>query len=164
MSWIVVQIKPNSELKAKVNLVSQGFNVFFPKILRTVSQFNKIKPKIKPLFPGYLFVKLDYNKKYWKINYTVGVLRIVRFNSESLPFLPLTYFEEIKKRCDKDDLFSFEDELIKGNSVYYKVNESFFLKAIFEENIDSKRSYILLDFLNNKLKTKVLNKKIIPNF
>ena len=103
MSWIVVQIKPNSELKAKVNLVSQGFNVFFPKILRTVSQFNKIKPKIKPLFPGYLFVKLDYNKKYWKINYTVGVLRIVRFNSESLPFLPLTYFEEIKKRCDKDD-------------------------------------------------------------
>ena len=164
MSWIVVQTKPNCELKAKVNLVRQGFDVFFPKFLKPVCQFNKIKTKIKPLFPSYLFVKLDYNQDYWKINYTVGVSRIVRFNKESLTFLPHNYFEEIKKRCNKDDLFSFEDKLIKGNSIYYKVNEKIFLKAIFEENIDSKRSYILLGFLNNKIKTKVWNKKIIPNF
>ena len=56
MSWIVVQTKPNCELKAKVNLVRQGFDVFFPKFLKPVCQFNKIKKKIMPLFPSNLFV------------------------------------------------------------------------------------------------------------
>ena len=36
MSWIVVQTKSNCEIKATVNLVRQGYEVFFPKIKKTI--------------------------------------------------------------------------------------------------------------------------------
>ena len=62
MKWMVVQTKSNCENKASKNLMRQGFSVFFPKIKKNVSRFNKFYSTIKPLFPGYIFVSIIKNK------------------------------------------------------------------------------------------------------
>ncbi len=43
-------------------------------------------------------------------------------------------------------------------------NNNFLFKVIFNEYIDANRSYVLLDFLKNKIKTQVKNKFLEPVF
>ena len=50
MNWIIVNTKPCCEEKANTNLKRQGYRVFAPKILKTVSKFNKLKQILNPLF------------------------------------------------------------------------------------------------------------------
>ena len=58
MTWIIVQTKSNNETKASVNLKRQGYEVFFPRIIKPFFSFNKLTNRIKPLFPGYIFVNV----------------------------------------------------------------------------------------------------------
>ena len=73
--WLVVKIKNNSENKAYLNLKNQGFEVFYPRIYKNKVLQNSIKKFLKPLFPGYMFVKLSEN--FSKINYTFGVSKLL---------------------------------------------------------------------------------------
>ena len=53
MSWIVVQTKSNKENKARINLIRQGYEVFYPKIKKSKYTFNEVK-EYKAAFPGYI--------------------------------------------------------------------------------------------------------------
>lgn len=157
MNWIVVQTKCNCENKANVNLVRQGFECFLPKILKVVRKSGGFKRIKKPLFPGYIFVNLRKKQNWLKINYTFGVNKILKFN-ENLCFLPNKLLLEIKKKCD---LSYYSDSLIRGDEIKIVKSDSFILNAIFDEYIDSKRSYVLIDFLKRKMKTRVNNNHLI---
>tara|TARA_E500000178_G_C17037537_1_gene764315 strand:- start:7726 stop:7914 length:189 start_codon:yes stop_codon:yes gene_type:complete len=54
------------------------------------------------------------------------------------------------------------NNLKKNQVVFYIFKNNKYLKAIFEEQIDSKRSYIFLNFLKNNIKTKVETKYLVP--
>ena len=163
MDWIVVNTKPCCEEKAYSNLIRQGYNVFAPKILKTVSRFNKLKQILTPLFPGYIFVGLLPSQNWTKINNTYGVKKILKFN-EKLCFLPTSLLLELRKKCDQKGIFLLRNSFKKGQIVSYVKNNNFLFKVSFSEYIDAKRSYVLLDFLKNKIKTQVDNKFLEPVF
>ena len=50
-------------MKAMINLRQQGFEVFFPRFYKPIIKIKKISSKIRPLFPGYLFVNINKNQK-----------------------------------------------------------------------------------------------------
>ncbi len=156
MNWIVVNTKSNCENKATINLKKQGFSVFFPKIKKKNFMYNKFQNLIKPLFPGYIFVDIKKNKDWLKINYTYGVLKILQFNERPY-FLPLEILDKIKKKCDQDHFFS-NKYFKKGEKVLVDRNKNAGIDAVFEEYIDAKRSYVFLEFLKQRIKTKVENK------
>ena len=71
-NWYLIKTKPQQEVIATQNLTNQNFNVFFPKAV--------IKNKTTPLFPSYLFIKLDDKTQKWTpIRSTKGVSNFVRF-------------------------------------------------------------------------------------
>ena len=71
-NWYLIKTKPQQEAIATQNLTNQNFNVFFPKAV--------IKNKTTPLFPSYLFIKLDDKTQNWTpIRSTKGVSNFVRF-------------------------------------------------------------------------------------
>ena len=161
MDWIVVNTKPCCEEKAYINLIRQGYRVFAPKILKTVFKFNKFKKILNPLFPGYIFVGLLPNQSWTKINYTYGVKKILKFN-EKLCFLPTSFLEDLKKKCDNKGVFFLKNSFKKGQVVAYIKDNNFLFKVIFNEYIDAKRSYVLMNFLKNQIKTQVKNKFLEP--
>ena len=156
MNWIVVNTKSNCESKATINIKKQGFSVFFPKIKKKKIVYNRFQNLTKPLFPGYIFVDIKKNEDWLKINYTYGVLKILQFNEKPY-FIPLEILDNIKKKCDNNQLFS-DHYFKRGEKVLIDKYKNIVLDAIFEEHIDTKRSYVFLEFLKQKIKTKVDNK------
>ena len=159
MSWIVVQTKSNCEIKATVNLVRQGYEVFFPKIKKTIRRFNKLNMTFKPLFPGYIFVSMKKNQSWTKINYTYGVFKILKFG-QYLNILPIVILNNIKQRCDKNGYYKNCKNFIKGEEVKFYSDGNIKFDAIFDEHIDQKRSYVLIEFLKQKVRSRVLTEKL----
>lgn len=154
MNWIVVNTKSNCEMKACVNLMRQGFKVFFPKIEKTFIKFKRICKTLKPLFPGYIFVHVEDNKNWTKINYTYGVFKILSY-SEKIYYLPSEVMGNIKKNCDENGIFKKRRNMKKGEKITFIKNSFFTLDAVFDEYIDKKRAFIFLEFLKQKIKANV---------
>ena len=109
--WLVVATKANNENKAFENLKRQKFNVFFPRIKKESYKKDIRNEKIKPLFPGYIFVELQNFSGWSKINNTYGVLKIVKFG-DSPALLTENIYKNIKNKCDEHDIF-FKNLLFK---------------------------------------------------
>src|SRR5258708_16747291 len=82
--WYLVHTRPNSERKAELNLEAQGFKTFLPQIERTARHARRLTTVRRPLFPRYLFVRLDVGRDRWlSVNSTFGVSRL--FTQEGRP-------------------------------------------------------------------------------
>tara|TARA_B100000989_G_C19447128_1_gene430038 strand:+ start:162 stop:650 length:489 start_codon:yes stop_codon:yes gene_type:complete len=158
MIWIVVQTKSSNEYKAKVNLIRQGYEVFYPKINKSVHSFNRVKTMIKPLFPGYIFVNLKKNQNWVRINSTFGVKTILKIG-EKIYELPIEIINSIKLKCNNEEICNVLP-INTGDKVKILSKKFPGLNAIFSEYIDEKRSFVLIDLLMRKIKTKVLNNDI----
>jgi transcription antitermination factor NusG len=55
--WYVLRAKPNKELSLWRELTARGFEAFYPQL--RVQPVNPRSRKIRPYFPGYLFLHVD---------------------------------------------------------------------------------------------------------
>ena len=86
MNWYVVSTKPNCEIKATLNLERQHFDTYMPRIVARRSHARRIEMVPRPLFFGYVFVRLDPDVARWRsINGTVGVRHILSANGRPQP-------------------------------------------------------------------------------
>jgi len=99
-SWFVAQTKPNCHQIAVRNLARQGFQSFLPLEEQTVRTSAKFVTKMRPLFPGYVFVALDPSAGGWRtINSTYGIIRLVCVDN-SPRAVPSELVTGLMKRCD----------------------------------------------------------------
>jgi len=78
--WFVVQSKPRREAVAEVNLERQGFETYWPRIVQSRRSRGKWRKVIEPLFPRYLFVRLEQGRDdFAPIRSTTGVKELVCF-------------------------------------------------------------------------------------
>lgn len=114
--WYAVQAQAGREHIALQQLALQSFNVLCPmrsKLLRVGKR--RIEREV-PLFPGYLFTKLDLQREQWRsINGTRGVIRIVSFGVRPAP-VPFEFIEKLKA-IDGPLAHAPPDELQSGASV-----------------------------------------------
>src|SRR3954466_10002823 len=76
--WYAVYCQPHRERSAAQNLLKQGFDTFLPLRRKIHRHAGKIEAVSAPLFPGYLFVRLDIALHRWRcVNGTYGVIRLV---------------------------------------------------------------------------------------
>ena len=81
MNWYVVATKPNCENKVLTNLLRQEFEPYLPCILVRRSHARRVHMVRRPLFSGYMFVRLDPEVPRWRsINATMGVTHILTNN------------------------------------------------------------------------------------
>ncbi len=76
--WYVVNTNPRCEELVATLLKKEGLEAFLPKI-------KNHRQKMEPLFPGYLFIKLDFNHTNWsKINFLQGVRKLISFGGRPI--------------------------------------------------------------------------------
>lgn len=79
-SWYVIHSKPRQEFRAYEQLLNQGYEVFLPRIDAQHHKLGQILHRTEPLFPRYLFIRLNQVDHDWgPIRSTKGVSQLVRF-------------------------------------------------------------------------------------
>ena len=103
-AWYVVYTQPGAEMLARGQLENQGFEVYYPRYSRNVRHARSVKRAILPLFPRYLFVRIDLASQRWRsINGTLGVSYIITMNERPCA-VPDGIVEEIRQRENPEQL------------------------------------------------------------
>ena len=145
--WYVIHTKPGDEDRVRINLDNQEIETFSP-LLETYQYCNgRMIPKIKPLFPNYLFARLDLEHHYYKVKWTRGVNRILGSGYEPIP-ISEKVIRTIKKRSGKGNLVKLEDELRDGDMVQINSGPLKSLRGVLQKMMSSKgRVRILLSLI-----------------
>ncbi len=102
MRWYAVRTQPHSEGRAVKNLENQGFEVFTPRVARSVRHARRREWRLSPLFPGYTFVRLDASHQRWRpVDSTYGVASIIKIGQTPAP-LPAGLIERFKALADEN--------------------------------------------------------------
>ena len=153
--WCLVQFKPNKHLLAERNLHRQGFETFLPMHQITSRKASRFVRDLKPLFPGYMFVSVNFNLAPWRtINSTIGVSKLVSSEGQPKP-LPLQLISGLMLRCNASSTILPHKNLKQGDSVEL-LNGPFASFIATIDTIDPKqRIWVLMDFMGQKTRIQV---------
>ena len=155
-NWYVAQLKPNGFERAISNLNRQNFDTFMPMRRKTVSHARQIKEVLRPVFPGYIFVRFGSQQSDWrKINSTFGVARLVSFRAQKPAAVPGGLMLALMERCDEKAVLRPLDDLKAGEAV--KVVTGSFAEFVgeIEAFVAADRLRILFDFMGQKTRLDV---------
>jgi len=80
--WFAVQVKPKHEKNVSKLLEYKGLESFLPLYRAHRRWSNRNRELHLPLFPGYVFCKLDSNRRTTPVLATPGVFSFVRFGRD----------------------------------------------------------------------------------
>ncbi len=147
-SWYVVYTKPRSEQKALLHLSEQGFLTYLPLFREKKRRKSRLLTDITPLFPNYLFIKLDDKHDNWTpIRSTPGVNKLVRFGDIPAK-VPETFIETLRANEDDDGVQHFDQpKFAPGDRIRISDGPMAGLEAIFKTDRGSDRALIMLDII-----------------
>jgi transcriptional antiterminator RfaH len=154
-NWYLVYSKPRQELCSLENLERQGFECFLPLIAVEKLRRKMIVVLQEPLFPRYLFIRLDASQegRSWNpIRSTTGVSRLVTFG-------------QIPAKIE-DQLVEAIRSSVSGEGVrqrhfepgeVVRINDGPFagLEAIYQMPDGEARVMVLIDILSKKVSLSV---------
>jgi transcriptional antiterminator RfaH len=154
--WYAVNTQPNQEARADENLRRQGFCSWLPRFRRLRRHARRTEFVLSPLFPGYLFVKLDPGTERWRsINGTFGVIRLL-CNGDTPLAMPEGLVEEIMQRRDGSGLVALPPRrLAVGNAVRIAAGPFANLEGLFQEMPGRDRVVLLFNLLGRKVRASV---------
>ena len=148
--WFILQFKPNAHHQANKNLNQQGFETFLPLVDKTSRKLSRFINISKPLFPGYMFIRFNKTESEWhKINNTLGVSRLITFNS-ILKSIPTSFIDSLMKRYDLSGKLLPIQKLKKGDEVTVLKGPFADFIATVETYETDQRIWILIDLLGRK--------------
>jgi len=148
--WYAVHCKPRQDERAAIELVNQGFEVFFPRVRVRRRVRQRYTTVIESLFPRYLFVKLDDSgEEDWSpIRSTRGVTGLVRMGGQT-PTVPDAVVEALLSRVDADNCVDLnpEDGFRPDDRVMITEGPLAGFEAIFKARNSQERVVVLLNLL-----------------
>ena len=159
--WFVVRTKTGQEDRAVWHLHNQGFEVYLPKYRKVVRHARRTKTVLRPLFPGYIFVKMDTKTQRWRsINGTVGVLELVQFGSYPHS-IDEALVNAIQSREDEDGVIVILTQgLEKGDVIRIGEGPLAEHTALIEEVCDERRVILLLDLMGREVRVHAPTEKL----
>jgi len=153
LSWYVLHCKPNKENLLYSQLLFRDFDVFYPRI--KVKPVNPRSRKNKPFFPGYVFVRTDFNiTPVTSLLYLPGINRIVSFDGEPA-VVPDSVIQIIKTNveCINENPNAFHSHLQHGDPVIIQGGPFDGFQAIFDARLEgSDRVRLLIKLLHGQQK------------
>ena len=145
--WYVVVTKPRQETRAYENLEHQGGEVFLPMLQTEVIKQGRRTLKSEPLFPNYLFLRLDKDSPLFaKIRSTFGVNKLLSFGGNPVT-IDSRLIEDLRLRTTVgDNLPQFQI----GQKVELKEGPFRHYQALFKEYKGEDRAIILLTLLGQQ--------------
>lgn len=149
--WLVVRTQALAEERAIWHLKNQGFEVYLPRYRKQRRHARRVETVLRPLFPGYVFVRLGTAAGWRSINGTIGVLSLVQFGAAPAP-LANEIVEDLKA-SENDGAISLAPRgLCKGDRVSVRDGVFAGTFGLLEEIGDEKRAILLLDLLGRQVR------------
>jgi transcriptional antiterminator RfaH len=152
--WYVVQTQANAENKAVAHLGRQGFTTYLPRYLKRRRHARRVDMVAAPLFPRYLFVKMDTGIQRWRSIYsTIGVSRLVCNGDCPVPVSDAV-INALQGRENTSGYVEFDDRPKFGAGDKVRILEGAFYDClgIYAGMPDRERVEILLDLLGRKVR------------
>lgn len=149
--WYALRSKPRKEEVVWRQIRAQGFDVFYPQL--RVNPVNPRASKVKPYFPGYLFVYADLEEVGTSVfQWMPHALGLVSFGGEPAD-VPETLIDAVRKRVE--EIAQAGGELFEGLKTgdIIQINDGPFkgYEAIFDARLPgSVRVRVLLELLGNQ--------------
>jgi transcriptional antiterminator RfaH len=156
-AWYVVQTQANAEAKAARNLVRQGFEIYLPCYLKRRSHARKVEQIAAPLFPRYLFVRIDMETQRWRsIQSTLGVARLVCNGPDPAP-VARHVLMSLKAREEENGYIKLDERPKFALGEKVRVLAGVFAEnfGLFDGLADRDRVAILLDLLGRKVRVSI---------
>ncbi|WP_322507326.1 transcription termination/antitermination protein NusG [Anaerolinea sp.] len=149
--WYAIQSKPNKEQALCEQFQSRGIEVFYPQI--RVNPVNPRARKIRPYFPGYLFVHVDLDEVGLSVIRWIPFARgVVSFSNEPAS-VPDNLIEAIRRRVDEVNRAGGEllETLKPGEPVLIQEGPFAGYEAIFDVRLPGKeRVRVLIQLLSQR--------------
>ena len=154
--WFVVHAQPNAEAKAVRHLRNQGFRPYLPLYAKQRRHARRVEIVAAPLFPRYLFVRLDPALERWRaIRSTIGVADLVCRGETPAP-VPDGIVEAIRASEDERGLVVLRGaDFRKGDRVAIAEGALEGCVGLFEAMSDDARVIVLLDLLGREVRVRV---------
>jgi len=143
--WYLVRTKPGKERWVRDQLGSRLSEIFLPMLRARMPRWGRLAMSTAPLFPCYLFARMDLQNDYFTVKYLAGVSGLVSAGTDPI-MVPEGIVTEIRARGVDDVVEIREDPFDSGQPV--RVVEGPFrgFEAIFERYLSgAERVAILLN-------------------
>lgn len=152
--WYAAHTQPKGEMLAETNLRRQGFVTYLPRYLRRRRHARRTDWTPMPLFPRYLFVRMDVEQVRWRaIHSTFGVQHLI-CHGEKPAALPPAIVEDIQAREDISGMVAVKapPPFAKGEVVRLTEGALADQVGLFDGVSDDERVTILLTLLGREIK------------
>ena len=112
----MVRTKAGDKHRASRNLLNQEIKTFLPLFRDYCYHNGKMIPKIKPLFPNYLFANFNLESHYYQVKWRRGVSLILGNREGPIPISDKVV-QAILDRIGRDNLIKLEDQIQRGDLV-----------------------------------------------
>ncbi len=153
--WFVVRTKSSQEHVAQLHYERQGFTVYYPVVRKTIRHARQKKSVLRPLFPNYIFLKLQESQQDWTaIASTRGSIGAVAFSGQYVP-VPDALIEQIKAREEDGALpqKNLDAKVLKpGTPVVVDLFSQDGVQGVVSCLSGQDNVVVLLDFLSRQVK------------
>ena len=155
-NWYAVRSKPLKEDLVWKQLISRGIECFYPRV--RVHPVNPRSRKIKPYFPGYLFIHVDLEDVgVSPLKWMPHTLGLVTFGDEPAS-VPAHLIHALEKRIKEINEAGGEilNSLKQGDKIWIHSGPFSGYEAIFDHRLPGKeRVRVLLQFLGEPRKVPI---------
>src|SRR5262245_36644750 len=147
--WVVLYSKPRKEASAQFHLERRGVEVFAPKML--LPAYFERRTRVVPLFPSYLFARIDPVEDFYTVLWSPGVSRFVPAQTGAPAVLDDTIAAFLREGADGDGIISARPDLKVGAQVEVTRGPFDGLQGIITRPPDAKgRVKVLMKLLNRQ--------------
>ena len=155
LRWYALRVKPSREKEVQKRLADRRIESFLPWLRTRRRRGARLRWSVVPLFPGYLFSRLDLTLCGTAARYIPGVKDFLKFGSHVAEVSP-EIIEELRARCPGGVA---EIDLLKitpGEIVHIHEGPFAGLDAIFQRPLkDSQRVAVLLQILGRQTRVEL---------
>lgn len=152
--WHLVYTKPQQEEVALQNLERQGYECYLPRLRVERLRRRKLEAVVEPLFPRYLFVRLDgsgQGRSWAPIRSTLGVQQLIYFGGH-----PAQADEALIDQLRRREAKAPAAQLFRsGDAVTITEGPFAGLEVVYQIADGAERAFVLLQLLHKPVRLQV---------